>query len=388
MSRIAVNPDLLRWARDRAGKDVEELRSKFPKIDEWETEETSPTVKQLEKYAKATYTPFGYFFLAEPPDEDLHVPYFRTMATKAATTRPTPNLLDTVQTIQRRQAWLRETLVAEREAPLAYVGSTDMREAPSVVAARIREELGLADGWARQQPTWTAALQALREAMDTAGIVVATNGVVGNNTHRKLDPDEFRGFVLVDEYAPFVFVNGSDAKAAQMFTLAHELAHLWFGQSAIFDLRRLQPASAAIEIACNAVAAEFLVPERELLEEWGKAGADEPFKNLARHFKVSAIVVARRALDLELITRTAFFAFYAAHQSEFQEEIRRRKEEEGGGNFYATQNIRLGKRFAFAVFHAVGEGRLAYREAYALTGLWGQTFDKYAIELKGKPSRQ
>jgi Zn-dependent peptidase ImmA (M78 family) len=343
MSRVAVKPDLLRWARERAGKDVEELRSKFPKIDEWETEETSPTVKQLEKYAKATYTPFGYFFLAEPPEEELPVPSFRTGGNRAATRRPTPNLLDTVQTMQRRQAWLRETLIADRETPLAFVGSANIAEAVTAIAARIREELGLADGWARKQSTWTASLQALREAMDQAGIVVATNGIVGNNTHRKLDPDEFRGFVLVDEYAPFVFVNGSDAKAAQMFTLAHELAHLWLGQSAIFDLRQLQPANERIEVVCNAVAAEFLVPEEELADGWKDAGND-PFASLARHFKVSAIVVARRALDLELITRRAFFDFYEAHQTAHQEEIKRRKDaDEGGGNFYSNQNVRLGR---------------------------------------------
>ena len=103
--------------------------------------------------------------------------------------------------------------------------------------------LGLERNWAQTQQTWTTALETLRHAIDAVGVVVVTNGVVGNNTHRKLDPGEFRGFVLVDQHAPLVFVNGADSKAAQMFTLVHELAHLWFGQSAVFDLRELQPSA-------------------------------------------------------------------------------------------------------------------------------------------------
>lgn len=384
MSRVAVSPQILRWARDRAGKDVEELRAKFPRILEWETAEVRPTLKQLEAYAKATRTPFGYFFLEEPPEEKLPIPHFRTH-TAAAPQRPSPDLLETVQTMQRRQDWLRETLVQDGEPPILFIGTARLDEPVAAVAGRIRDALGLAANWAQALPTWTAALQALRDALDAAGVIVVTNGSVGNNTHRKLDPQEFRGFVLVDEYAPLVFVNGADAKAAQMFTLAHECAHLWYGQSAAFDLRELQPANDRIEIACNAVAAEFLVAEVELRAQWDRARTqDRPFDYLARYFKVSAIVAARRALDLALIPRRAFFDFYRDHLAEAQ---RRADEAAGGGDFYLTQNVRLGRRFAVAVVHAVQEGRLAYREAYALTGLWGHTFEKYAAELQGARTR-
>lgn len=384
MSRVAVSPDLLRWARDRAGKDVEELRNKFPKIDEWEAEQVRPTLKQLEAYAKATHTPFGYFFLAEPPDEVLPIPYFRT-GSPVAPRRPSPNLLETIQAMQRRQDWLRETLMQGGEPAIAFIGTARVGEPIEAVAIRMRETLGFATGWAQALPTWTAALQTLRDAMDAVGVVVVTNGVVGNNTHRKLDPGEFRGFVLVDEYAPLVFVNGADAKTAQMFTLAHECAHLWFGQSAAFDLRDLQPADDRTEMACNAVAAEFLVAEVELRAEWERVRRQErPFDTLARHFKVSAIVAVRRALDLGLIPREAFLEFYRHHLAEVQ---RRAEDVAGGGDFYLTQNVRLGRRFAVAVVHAVQEGRLPYREAYALTGLWGQTFDNYAAELQGKRRR-
>ena len=380
MSRVAVRPKILKWARERVGKDLEELQVRFPRILEWETEEVRPTLKQLEKYAKATHTPFGYFFLEEPPEEKLPIPHFRTLTT-AAPQRPSPDLLETLQTMQRRQDWLRDTLAHEGEPQIRFIGTARLNEPITDVASRIRDTFGFTPNWAQTLTTWTAALQTLRDALDAAGVLVVTNGVVGHNTHRRLDPQEFRGFVLVDEYAPLVFVNGADAKTAQMFTLAHECAHLWFGQSAAFDLRELQPANNGIEIACNAVAAEFLVAETELRSQWEFARAQvQPFDYLARHFKVSAIVAARRALDLALIPRNVFFEFYRDHLAEAK---RRRDDTAGGGDFYLTQNVRLGRRFGVAVVHAVQEGRLTYREAYALTGLWGHTFANYVAELQG-----
>lgn len=385
MSRVAVKPDLLRWARDRAGKGVDELRNKFPKIDAWEAEEARPTLKQLEQYAKATRTPFGYFFLPEPPDEHLPIPYFRTDRAEG-TAGPSADLLDTIQTMQRRQDWFREWLLENGVDPLGFIGGADAGEPVETVATRMREALGFPLDWARAVPTWTEALRTLREAMDTVGVVVVTNGVVGNNTHRKLNPDEFRGFVLVDERAPLVFVNGADTKAAQMFTLAHELAHLWFGQSAAFDLKNLEPANNRTERACNAVAAEFLVGAAELRAQWDRVRRnDRPFDQLARHFKVSAIVAARRALDLGLIDRPTFFAFYGDYIAAARA---KREDAEGGGDFYLNQNVRLGHRFAAAVVQAVQEGRLAYREAYTLTGLWGKTFDNYVAEIQGRRRRR
>jgi Zn-dependent peptidase ImmA (M78 family) len=201
------------------------------------------------------------------------------------------------------------------------------------------------------------------------------NGVVGKNTHRKLDPAEFRGFVLIDEYAPLIFVNGADAKAAQMFTLAHELAHLWIGAEGVFNLEETLPADTAIEMFCNKVAAEFLIPAAELTEAWDAASkAAEPFQQLARYFIVSPIVAARRAWDLSLITRVAFFEFYEAYE---EDDRRVRSKKSDGGDFYATQNTRVGKRFARIVARAAKEGKLLYRDAYALTGLSSVTFDQY-----------
>jgi Zn-dependent peptidase ImmA (M78 family) len=215
--------------------------------------------------------------------------------------------------------------------------------------------------------------------MEDAGILVVVNGVVGNSTHRKLDPDEFRGFVLVDEFAPLVFVNGADGKAAQMFTLAHELAHVFLGSSAAFDLREMSPANDPTELACNKVAGEFLAPQQEVRRIWPSIRGDpDRFQSIAREFKVSALVAARRVLDLHLITKDEFLAFYHDYQNDERRKAARRP---AGGDFYVNQDLRVGRRFASAVVRAAREGKLLYSEAYRLTGLYGKTFDHYAASL-------
>jgi Zn-dependent peptidase ImmA (M78 family) len=376
MRRVAINEGVLLWAIDRAGLTPDSLQSKFPKIIQWVKGESQPTRRQLESLAKATLTPLGFFFLAEPPDLRLPIPHFRTLGDKTPSS-PSPDLIDTIQMMQRRQEWMREVLIDEGQEPSPISWSILPNTPPELAANRIRHALSLDKGWAAKQRTWEDALNVLREAMENAGIIVIINGIVGNNTHRKLNPSEFRGFVLVDKFVPLVFINGSDAKAAQMFTLTHELAHVFFGSSAAFDLREMQPADDPIEQACNRVAAEFLVPERELRQTWSSfKNSQEPFQAIARQFKVSVLVAARRALDLELIQKEAFFDFYRKYQEHERErhEIATRT---GGGDFYANQNKRVGKRFALAVVRAVKEGRLLYSEAYRLTGLYGSTFDSY-----------
>ena len=163
----------------------------------------------------------------------------------------------------------------------------------------MRRTLGLGDGWAREVPTWQEAVGELRRRIESLGIMAVINGVVGNNTHRKLDVEEFRGFALTDRHAPLIFVNGADAKSAQMFTLAHELAHVWLGPEgeSISGFEGIFPGDSRIEKFCDQAAAEFLVPARELRERWRDVkNTRDPFEQIARQFKVSPIVAGRRAV--------------------------------------------------------------------------------------------
>ena len=379
MPRVEVSTDVLNWALARSNITEDHLVGKFPKINEWVSGTIQPTLKQLEDFARATRTPLGYLFLDKPPEESLPIPHFRTVD-DGAPSQPSPDLIETVYMMQRRQDWMRESLIDRGQEPLPFVGSAHMDEEPKAIAASMRSEMDLKLAWAASYRNWTEASNALREAIGEAGILVVVNGVVGNNTHRTLATDEFRGFVLVDEYCPLLFVNGRDSKAAQMFTLAHELAHVFFGRSAAFDLRRMQPAEDPIEQACNRVAAEFLVPESKLRQIWPSVQSDpEPFQALAYHFKVSSLVGARRALDLSLITKDQFFDFYDSYLSHKHGAS---DGEKGGGDFYNNQNLRVGRRFAIEVANAAAEGRLLYSEAYDLTGLYGITFHKYVNSIR------
>ncbi len=380
MSRVAVNEAVLRWALQRSGITPLDIQDKFP-IREWLSGEKKPTLRQLEKFAKTTLTPLGFLFLKQPPKQELPMPHFRTVADEEPSD-PSPDLVDSVHAMQRRQFWMREFLIEQGQEPLPFVGSATRDESTSSTAQRMRETLGFDHGWAAQVRTWAEALRTFREAMEDASILVVVNGVVENNTSRKLAPEEFRGFVLVDEYAPLAFVNGADAKSAQMFTLAHELAHIFFGKSAAFDLRYMQPADDPMEKACNSVAAEFLVPRHELLQLWPSVSDDpDPFNRIARAFKVSAIVAARRALDLQLIDWSQFMSFYHERPSEWPTT----SSDERSGDFYNNQNVRVGRRFFSAINQAAKEGKLLYSEAYQLTGLYGKTFDVYASRPYSEP---
>ena len=382
MFRVQVKPEMLRWARERAGLSIDALEAKFPNIVKWESGDEQPPFGQLEKLAKATHLPFGYFFLQEPLREEYPIEHFRTVDDRTPA-KLSIDLLDTIYLMQRRQAWMREHMIEQGQARLDFVASAGEEGDAVAVAEKMRNALGLPVNWAQKHRTWEKALIVLREHMEDAGIFVVTNGIVGNDTHRALRVEEFRGFVLVDDYAPFIFVNSVDGKSAQMFTLAHELAHVLYGHSASFDLAGGQPAQHASEQQCNRAAAEFLVHEGWLRQFWPEAkGSGDPYQEIAHRCKVSTLVVARRLLDLQLITKAEFFRFYNELMSD--ERVRKEKQKatsSSRGKFYNNQNVRVGKRFAAAVVRAVRNGQLTYTEAYRLTGLWGNTFEEYAERI-------
>ena len=271
MNRVAIKPQLLRWACERAGFDAADLEHKFPRLADWESGEAQPTLKQVEAFAKATHTPVGYLFLQEPPVEKVPIPDFRAVG-NARIGHPSPDLLDTIYVCQQRQEWFRDYARSVGERPLEFVGSANVRDEIVVTAARIRSALGFDLDERRRMPTWTDALRHFIEHADGLGILVMCNGVVHNNNHRHLDPQEFRGFAMADDLAPLVFINGADTKSAQMFTLAHELAHIWLGQSAVSDAQPVLVPDQDVERWCNQVAAELLVPLDLMRQEYHEAG--------------------------------------------------------------------------------------------------------------------
>ena len=237
MTTVAASVPVLRWAAQRAHLHDADLSARFPKWLLWLNRDAQPTLKQLEDFARLTHTAFGYFFLPQPPVLVLPVPDFRTLRDEVLA-EPSSGLLDTLYLCQQRQDWYHDHARMHGLPALPFVSSASVQEAPEAVAQRLRETLGLSTEARRQMPTWTDALRQLIANAEDVGVMVMVSSVVGSNSHRKLDVGEFRGFALADGLAPLIFLNGADSKAAQMFTLAHELAHVGWAQRAFRTRRR------------------------------------------------------------------------------------------------------------------------------------------------------
>ena len=361
--RVDVRPGMIRWARDRAGLPRPALLKRFPRLEAWEEGSVSPTLKQLEGFARAVWVPVGYLFLPEPPAEAMPIPDFRVGRARAE--RPSPHLLDTVYLCQARQAWYADYARTAGEPARAFVGSVTTNTPVETAAAAMRDVLGFQMEARRGCSTWADALRQFIAQAEAAGTLVMCSGVVENNTRRKLDPDEFRGFAIADPLAPLVFINGADTKSAQMFTLAHELAHIWLGASALTDADASWTMEEEIEGWCNRVAAELLVPMSAVrleLKSWEPVARE--MQRLARVFKVSTLVVLRRMFDAGALPKDEFHVEYEA-------ELRRLAElpKRSGGDFYLSQPARASRRFVTALVESTLEGRTLYRDALRMLGI-------------------
>ncbi|SEE05618.1 ImmA/IrrE family metallo-endopeptidase [Prevotella sp. lc2012] len=367
LDRIHLPQERFLWAIQRAGMDLDTYQSKYPKssVAKWITEEKTPTLKQLEDFAKQVRVPFGYLFLEHAPQEEIPFPVFRGEAGQRQGFDL--DVYDTVNGVRQRQEWLSDYLV-ENEIPVCEIVEVVSLHTPVAETVDVlRRKLQLDARWAFELASDGAAVSKMTEQLENAGVFVAFNGIVGNNTHRPLDVKECRGFALVDHIAPYIFVNSQDAKKAQLFTLVHEAAHIMLGVSA-GHAETLTLSHDATERYCDMVAAEFLVPAMVLRELW-----DGDLKKLSRRFWVSELVIARRAHDLGLMSDNDYRNFW----QEYSHRPHSQKKEGNGGDFYRSSLKRVGKLFAIHIRNAVNSSQLSYTEAYRLTGLKGQTYDVF-----------
>ena len=374
--RVDVKPELLRWARKRAGITIDSLAQKFPKYSKWESGEVLPTLRQLEKFSNTVHASIGYFYLSSPPELPLPIPDFRTVG-NITLQHPSPDLLDTLYLCQQRQFWYQDFARMEGESRLEFIGSANLENDVEMVAEEIRNSL-LFDLEERcDLPNWSEALGYFIEKTDSLGILVMVSGIVGNNVHRKLNPGEFRGFSFADDFAPLIFINGADTKAIQMFTLAHELAHLWLGESALSDSSPDTFSAWETEMWCNHVAAEILVPRAVLREEYREdEELDFSLERLAHRFKVSTLVVLRRVYDLGKLDPDTFQSAYKDQLDILPTPT------SGGGNFYSTLKASAGYRFGHALVVSTLEGHTSFTESFRLLGIKKiTTFRKLADSL-------
>jgi len=379
--RVHVDPDLLRWAVERVGWDDDVVNRKFPKYAAWLGGEEEPTLKQLQKFAKAAHAPLGSLFMEHPLVEVVPIPDFRTLG-NAGVVRPSPDLLDAIYICQNRQEWYRAYATVHGYIPLPFVGAANTQEPVEPVADHIRRTINFNLDARGGFANWEAALRQLIDRIEDSGVLVMISGIVGANTHRKLDPNEFRGFALADPLAPLIFVNGSDTKAAQIFTLIHELAHIWLGESALSDALMTSTVGNAHELWCNRVAAEVLLPLATLRNEYRGEATVQELERLARFYRVSTLVVLKRLFDGQYLDWDDYRERYGLELARVMAILAQRQSGEGGGNYYYTQPIRLSRQFARAVIVDTFEGGTQYRDAYRLLGTAKpETFENLATEL-------
>lgn len=358
VDRVQINPEILRWALARSHR----ARADFPKVDFDAKTTVALSEKAAQKLAKDLYIPFGYLFLNTPPREDLGVADFRQFA--GSMPQNSANLIDTLYAYQSRQAWYRDYLQRNGLAEIkAFIGCVDVTHDPVEVAAKIRQWLGYSVGDNRK--TAGGLLPEIIRKLESLGILVMYSGKVGDNTRRILNTNEFCGFALVDNLAPLVFVNARLAKTAQLFTLIHEVAHLWLGEGGISNIVEDTGRNApAIEQWCNAVAAEFLVPESVQAAFTGQ-NVEESLAEIIRRCGVSRQVALLRLKKWGVVSRGDFEVLW----QEATQKVSDIQSGSGGGDYYNNAFAALGRLLPQSIIIDALEGKTFYREAMGLLGV-------------------
>lgn len=375
MTEAFITPSMLRWARERSFDTVaaaaEKLNVTVGKLQAWEQGDARPTFRKAQDLAKKLRIPFGYLYLAKEPDEALPLPDLRT---KSGTIprKPSPDCLEVLYDALRKQEWYHDYLTNEQVDNVPFVGRFTNTSPVADIAADIRRTLRLDDSLRRGARDRDDFFIQLVQRAEDAGVLVMRSGIVGSNTHRPLDRDEFQGFAISDTVAPLVFVNQNDFKAAQIFTLAHELAHIWVRVSGVCDVAYLaSPADYTNDsgrttdtVDADAVAAETLVPADTFELRWDEStDIDENLRSLSTYYRVSMFVILRRAYDLSLIDLDTFRAKYA------ELSVRTLSSKKGGGGGYSSLVSRNSQMVTTALVFSLLEGRVSPKEASALLNI-------------------
>ena len=368
MTKAHINPAMLQWAAERADVPTKELERAFRKSPEvvasWLNGSGAPTFKQAQALAKRLRVPFGYLFLDSPPDEALPLQDFRRVH-GAGARKASIDLRNVIYDVLRKQDWYRDHRIDSDEEPLEFVGRFSLTSPVSKVAADIGASLDF-DAKVRPESQRPNFLRAFVSQIEALGILVMRSGIVRQATNRPLKVEEFRGFSIADPMAPIIFVNNADSNAAQIFTLAHELAHIWIGRGGISDadLTIMADASEDIESFCNAVASELLLPWNPLHRKWQSwpTPIEQFVDDVSREFHVSTVMVARQLWAHKVIKRKDFFKLYETEQKKWS----KNRESSSGGNYYLTAPIRNSRLLTKAILESVRDSETSIRDASRL----------------------
>ena len=392
-----INPEILTWARETAGLSLDDAAesvgfsasargSAAEKLEELEKGVRAPTRTQLQRIASVYRRPLITFYLRQPPARGPRGEDFRT-STADVSSREDGMLDALLRDIRARQEMVRAILEDEDEAkPLPFVGSLTMDAGVLQVAGAIRSELGFANHKSRRNTAVEEIFRDLRSKAEDAGLFVLLIGDLGSH-HTAISGDVFRGFTIADRVAPFVVINDQDARSARPFTLLHELAHVWLGQTGVSGTSGAEetPSRAGnVERFCDDVASEVLLPESEFLGglpdfEGELRSVQKQISDLAGEWSVSEPAVAYRLHRLGRLPKSmhrqlqsAYAARWMALKAKARDDA---KETEGGPSFYTVKQFKLGKALLDVVRRSVRSDELSYTRAAKLLNVKTSTVE-------------
>lgn len=373
--KVKIQPEIINWVLERTS--VESLGSDLMNnIEQWLDGTKLPTFKQIEKFSKKTNIPLGYFFLKQPPIEQIELLEYRTI-NSFQFSDASRNLIDTIHEMEQIQDWMinyRKELGFDK---LAFVGSMRDEQNVAIIAERILSDLGLKKNWYESCNDIRESFKKVRKHLEDSGVVVMMNGIVGKNTRRVLDANEFRAFAMINEWAPLIFINASDSQSARLFSLMHEIAHIWLGENDLFNDRQItQEKVSKLEVLCNKIASELIVPRDIFLNKWesmdNKKSIPDTISDLAKGFRCGQIVAARKAFELKFISQDEYNLVVQNAIENYH--IVMKKKKQSGGDYYKTMSSRLDACFVRALCESISIGRTSYTEAYRLTNTSSKTF--------------
>ncbi len=379
-----ITPKILRWARESAKMTLENAASKVNKTAEqlnaWEEGSEYPTIKQAEKLAKAYKRPFALFFLPEVPNDFQPLQDFRKSDSKELTT----GSIFIIREIQQKQNWLSEVMEESGEHKLSFIGKYSLQNSPEEVAGDILTTLEISRNFSGQG----SLVKYWVDQIEAKGIFVSRTSFI--HSRLLLDKDELQGFVIADLYAPFLFVNSQDWDAPQLFTLIHELAHLWIAETGISnDVEIDSKNSNPIERFCNEVAANVLMPKDLIrsIDTQIYSNSKSVFK-AAKLLGVSSFAFIVRALNLSLISMSQYQTLKTQAQKDFneflireEEKKQKAKQKEGGPNPYLLRVNKNSRSFTQYVLDAFRGGNIEPTQASTLLNTSINNFQKLELQI-------
>lgn len=379
-----INSQILKWARTSAKitqeKAAKKINVSIERIDEWESGVSFPTIRQAKILSSYYKRPFAILFLPEVPKDFQPLKDFRSKSSKEIST----STLFIIREIQEKQSWLSEIKKENKESKNTNVGKFTYKDDPKLVAQDILNTLKINP----EQYELKNPIMEWVQKSEFNGIFISKTSFL--NSRQTLDSTEFQGFAIADSYAPFIFINSSDWNTSQLFTLVHELAHIWIAETGISNQTEFNDytikANDPIEAFCNKVSANALMPESYLKTiSIDSFQTPEVIFKYSKRLGVSSFAFIIRAYSLKIINKSTYENLKKESQKSFEAYLEKEKikkeNSKGVPNYYLLQLNRNSKSFTQNVLDAYHGGHIAPNLASTLLNTKIDKFNKLEEQI-------